>query len=158
MNAPTLRTRPTTQRPGLGLLALVLGAAACGGSEPAAAGGLTRAEFVDVVVAVRQAELDGPADVDQDSADVLFEERKDSILAAHGVTEADLERFLAAHADVDFQDALWDTITQRLKRPIRDPAVYGPAPDTAPNREPDGLERPVRPDPIRDPMRGGPRR
>lgn len=105
---------------------------ACGDSEPgASAPGLTRSEFVDVVVALREAERTVQAEAPQDSADARFEERKDSILAAHGTTITELEEFLAFHADLAYQDALWDTITQRLKRPAFDPTAPGATPEGA---------------------------
>lgn len=115
------------------LLILAAPLMGCGGPEPTSSQtGLTREDFVEVVVALRDAEIDAQARLEQDSADVLFEARKDSILAAHETTESALHEFLAQHADLEYQDALWDTITQRLKRPVHDPTAPGAFPEEAP--------------------------
>ena len=90
---------------------------ACGGNEPVppVEETISRDRFIEVVVAVRQAEHDVS---DADSAQALFEARRDSIMEALSVTEADLERFVASYRDLGELDAVWDTITHRLKRPL----------------------------------------
>ena len=103
---------------GAGLMTLLLavsGMAGCGGERDRAPEGLTRAEFIDVVVALRNAELDLEA---PDSVfEERFRERRDSILDAHGTTQNELYEFLEQHTDIQYMDAVWDTITERLKRP-----------------------------------------
>lgn len=137
--------------PGRLVALLVLAAPLLGCGEPEPTGsdaGLTREEFVEAVVALRDAELDVQARLEQDSADVLFEARKDSILAAYETTESELHAFLARHPDLEYQDALWDTITQRLKRPVHDPTAPGAFPEEAPPvPESARPERSIRPGP-----------
>jgi hypothetical protein len=78
-------------------------------------GGLTKAQFVDVIVALREAEREIIQDVTSDSAHVAFAERRDEILQRHGVSEEDLRQFVARHRDRPalVTDA-WDQIAQRL--------------------------------------------
>lgn len=111
---------PLARSIALGALAAVAAAlVACGdGAEPQAGPSITRAQFIDAVVALRNAETDLDRETDDDSVlAVRYEAARDSILAAQDVTSAELEAFLAHHDDLDVQDALWDTIAERLKRP-----------------------------------------
>ncbi len=125
---------PTGFRPVRWTLAVLVAAGAflgCDGPEAQGpAPSLTRDEFIDLVVAVRRAEI---AVEDADSPAVRFQARRDSILAAHGATEEELYEFLERHTDLDFIDEVWDTITQRLKRPLREP---GDTPMRPPERPP----------------------
>lgn len=100
----------------LGAAAIVVG---CG--EPAGSSGpaLTRDEFIGVVVAIRQAELDLERTGEEgDTLAARFQARRDSILAAHGTTREELYEFLEHHTDLHYMDGVWDSITQDLKRPL----------------------------------------
>lgn len=115
--------------PVVGVLALLAPILACAGPEPAGSRAeLTRAEFIEVVVALREAELavaflePGTSEAAADSAQAVFEARKDSILAAHGTTEAALYSFLERHSRLAYMEEVWDSIGQRLKRPIGVPS------------------------------------
>ncbi len=116
------------------LLALLL--AACGGEpDPASSENrLTRAEFIDAVVALRTAEIDLRLRFDEDSViEARFERLRDAILSSRGITAGQLHAFIDRHPDLAYQEALWDTISERLKR-ARD---YEPGPEpvlTEPNR------------------------
>lgn len=88
---------------------------------------LTRQEFIDVVVAIREAELAVEAlHLEPDSVQALFEARRDSILTAHGTTETALRTFLDRHSELAYMEGVWETITQRLKRPIDGPRRIDP--------------------------------
>jgi hypothetical protein len=78
-------------------------------------GGLNKAQFVDVIVALREAEREIIQEVTSDSAHIEFAQRKDEILRRHGVSEEDLHQFVARHRDRPalVTDA-WDQIAQRL--------------------------------------------
>lgn len=122
------------------VLALLAPVLACGGPEPAGSeAALTRAEFIDVVSAVREAEL---AVEGSDSAQALFEARRDSILAAHGTTEAALRAFLERHSGLAYMEEVWDSIAQRLKRPLRSPREIDPMVD--PVIDIDGADLPAK--------------
>lgn len=125
----------------LGSVALLVGC-----SEPAGTANpaMTRDEFIDVVVAIRRVELDLEGTEEEgDTVTALFQARKDSILAAHGTTGDELYEFLERHTDLHYMDAVWDSITQRLKRPLR-------SRELPPEPEEDDAERqgwpPTRPD------------
>lgn len=119
--------------------------AACGdGAEPDAGPPITRTQFIDAVVALRTAEIDLDREIPDDSVlAVRFAAARDSILEARNVTAAELRAFLAHHQDLDVQNALWDTIAERLKRPRefiieqQEREVIGPA-DGPPIRPPRG--------------------
>ncbi|MGH7505636.1 MAG: hypothetical protein ACRELX_08280 [Longimicrobiales bacterium] len=88
------------------LLALVL-VAGCGDAEPAAA--MTRETFVDVIVALREANRDAP-----DAR--TFEARKQEILEQAGVSDSALVRFARVRADdLAFMAEAWDSIARRLR-------------------------------------------
>lgn len=110
---------PTSSAGAVLLLAALLPTWGCGGAEaPESVTSLSAPEFIDVVVAIRSVELELEQ---EDSAAALFQARKDSILAAHGTTEDALRRFVEANRDVHLMNAVWDSITQRLKHPLRHP-------------------------------------
>lgn len=101
----------------LGAAVLVVG---CGEPVGRSTPALTRDEFIDVVVAIRRAELDlERTGLEGDTVATRFQARRDSILAAHGTTGEQLNEFLEHHTDLDFMDGVWDSITQGLKRPLR---------------------------------------
>lgn len=109
----------------LTLLLAVLGAAGCADERDRAPEGLTRSEFIEVVVALRNAEIELEA---PDSVyEARFRTRRDSILDAHGTTQRALYEFLNRHPDLQYMDAVWDTITQRTIRESDDPRS-GPTP------------------------------
>lgn len=98
------------------------------GGRAEEAEGVSRETFVEVVVALREAERSLPAD---STAVERFAERRDSILARHGVSEGDLQAFVRAREeDLAGLQAVWDTINERLKYvpPSRgeDDALPGP--------------------------------
>lgn len=96
------------------LTAFVAGCGTGGASGADAPDQLTSEEFVEIVAALREAER---AVTDQDSAGAHFVERKAAILAEHETTEAELLAFIASHdGDVARLQAVWDTISQRLKQ------------------------------------------
>lgn len=148
--------RPRAARTVLGsiLVAVVLTAGACSESDPATSEtGLARSEFVEVVVALRNAEIELTEELEDDSAlDARFGTARDSILDAHGTTQEELFTFLERHPDVQYQDEVWDTITQRLKR-------LSPNAEARQQRSrqvtPELGEPPRRPSPKPEPSEGG---
>ena len=133
-------TRPATRT--AAAITLALSAAllpACAGPDPAGSGPkIDRDEFVEVMVALRHATIDLEQ---QDSVpEGRFEALRDSILAAHGIDGVELYAFVTAHPDLEYQEALWDSINRRLKRPLEAPDVTG-----RDSVLPDSLERVVRP-------------
>lgn len=133
------------------ILALLL--SACGGEpDPSSAEtGLTRAEFIEVMVALRTAEIDLQLRFERDSViEARFEPVRDAILSSRGITAGQLHAFIDRHPDLEYQETLWDTISERLKR-ARD---YEPGPEPV-------LPEPDRPGPPpmllgEDGERGGP--
>lgn len=116
--APAASAGPV--RRGIAFLAAAALLVGCG--QPAARPGpaLTRHEFIDVVVAIRRAELDLERSVeDGDSVAARFHALRDSIMAAHGTTQEELYEFLEHHTDLEYMDAVWDSIKEGLKRPLR---------------------------------------
>lgn len=136
---PTARAaaRPAPASAAAALVVAALSAgllSACDGSDPAGSRlGIDRGEFIEVVVALRDAKFDLEQ---QDSVpEGRFEELRDSVLAAHGVESAELYAFVSAHPDLEYQEALWDSINRRLKRPLMAPAGTDPVlPDTTAGR------------------------
>lgn len=109
------------------LLGALIATAGCGEPDPAESTiDLTRGEFVDVVVALRDAQL--AAEVRDSGSTARFEQKRDSILTAYQVTEAELHEFLERNRDLEVMVEIWDSITQRLKRPLAQP---GASPATA---------------------------
>lgn len=85
------------------LVALVAGCRR-GPSEPT----ITRDQFVDVIVQLRQANADDPG---------VFEARKAEILGEAGVTDSMLLAYARIHGgDVAHMAEVWDTIARRLVR------------------------------------------
>jgi hypothetical protein len=84
-------------------------------APPARDGRLTTAQFVDVIVALREAEREIAQEVTGDSADTVFAERRDEILERHGVSEGDVRQFVTRHRDRPaIMTDTWDQIAQRL--------------------------------------------
>ncbi|MDX1674426.1 MAG: hypothetical protein R3314_06515 [Longimicrobiales bacterium] len=105
------------------VLAGLIGALACGRPDPAEANAMTRSQFIDVVVALRDARLD--LESQPELADSVLEarygEERDRILERHGITAGDLYAFVALHPELGYQTEVWDSITHRLKRPLATP-------------------------------------
>ncbi len=93
------------------ILSAILGG--CGGDPSGSSDApLTPAEFVEIVVEIREAEREVAA---EDSAAQLFEDRRREILDRHGTTEAELRAFLSANAEnLALLEEVWDTIHARL--------------------------------------------
>ena len=86
------------------MLAAALGAGACGGPADT----VSREEFIEAYVALRVAELEGAGNVISDAA-------RDSVLAASGVTEEDLDAFVEVHGgDPVFMSAVWNEVEGRM--------------------------------------------
>ena len=82
------------------MLAGALGAGACG----SAADEISREEFVEAYVALRVAELERAGNVISDAA-------RDSVFAASGVAEEDLDAFVEAHgSDVVLMADIWTEV------------------------------------------------
>lgn len=74
---------------------------------------MTDDEFIEVIVALREAEM---ALARTDSAGEAFERRRTEILDRHGVTQEDLREFVRQTApDLARTTALWDSISHRLR-------------------------------------------
>lgn len=94
------------------MLTLAAAVAGCGGPSASAESPLTPAEFVEIVVEIREAERDVAA---EDSAAQLFDDRMREILDRHGRTQAELRSFLTANAgNLALLEQVWDTINARL--------------------------------------------
>ena len=82
------------------MLVAALGAGACGSSPET----ISRTEFIEAYLALRVAELERAGNVISDAA-------RDSVLAASGVTEEDLDAFVEAHGmDVVFMQNVWTEV------------------------------------------------
>ena len=98
------------------LLAAVLAAVPACGAQP---GSITREEFIDTYVALREAELRG-------SGNVISEEAIDSVLAEKGVSEEDLEAFVGVHGrDPVFMSAVWSEVESRMADQASPPDSVG---------------------------------
>ena len=85
--------------------AAVVLAAGCGTAPEEV---MTWQQFVDVYVGLRTAELRA-ADA------VITEAKRDSVLAAHGVTEEDLLDFAERYGDnVTFMEGVWSAVENRM--------------------------------------------
>lgn len=95
---------------------LPLALTGCGG-EPAAPGQpLAPGEFVDIIVALRQAEREVELEAHPDSLELEFERRKLEILDRHNATEEQVRAFMESNRDRPAViAAAWDSIAQRLR-------------------------------------------
>lgn len=110
--------RPPQSGPWLLLLGLLAVSGCTGPDAAASAAELTRSEFIDVVVALRTAEIELRDELDDDSAlDARYQAARDSILEAYGISAGELYAFVELNRELKAQDEVWDSITQRLKRP-----------------------------------------
>lgn len=114
--SPEPRVRVRRRLGLLGLPCVLLAAGLLGGcraSDATAEAEVTRSEFVEIVTALRQAER---AVAQEESAESLYAERKSEILARYDVTESNLRAFVERlQEDPAELQAVWDTISQRLK-------------------------------------------
>src|SRR5687768_9638624 len=92
----------------ISLIAVLL--PACDRTATTPDSGLSRDQFIEVFIALRNAKKDA-------RTPAAFEEQKRQILARAKITEADFKSFGQAHAeDLSFMAAVWDTIQARLDR------------------------------------------
>jgi len=100
------------------LPALVLAAAACGSDPSVPADVIDRETFIATYVDLREAAIATP--------DFRVPpERREEILAAHGVDAESLIRFAEAHGtDLDYMNAVWIEVEARLE-------VLEPIPEAA---------------------------
>jgi hypothetical protein len=148
-------TRPSAYRRGrhrwLAAGLFVLTVAGCDALDPANRGsGLTKAQFVDVIVALREAERELLLDETVDSAHVEFARVKDEILQDHGVTELEIRAFVARHRNRPAaMTEAWDRIAQRLGVRSEDIMEGMPSLDALPDmgeRGPPQIDAPLTPD------------
>lgn len=104
--------------------AVLLAAAGCE-EEGAPAETISREAFVETYVALRVAQLRGSA------GDPLPAEDRERVLAANGVTEAELLTFAEVHGpDVAFMERLWEDVEKRLEEIRNTPEMNAdPGPD-----------------------------
>jgi hypothetical protein len=109
-----------------GLLALLAAPACTDGDPTAQPASLSRGEFIEIMVALREAEWEASEEqAPRDSVQMEFERRKAEILARYGATEADLHAFLERNYQrPGFMGEVWDSIAKRLR--VEPPP---PAPD-----------------------------
>ena len=80
--------------------------AGCASEDPA---GVGDERFIDTMVELRRAAITAGVDT------TAFARLRDSVLAEHGVTEADLRTYVHAHsADLEHMAAIWDSVSARL--------------------------------------------
>ena len=86
-------------------------------TTPPDTGGLSRDQFIEVFIALRNAKKNAPTPAD-------FEQRKREILGRAKITEAQFKSFGEAHTeDLGFMASVWDTIQTRLDRGDTTPGV-----------------------------------
>jgi hypothetical protein len=82
---------------------VVLGACRQGPAEP-----VTRDQYIDVMAALRKLDMEAATAAE-------FDQRRDSILSAAGVTDSMLVSFARRHArDLGSMAEIWDSIAMRL--------------------------------------------
>ena len=110
---PVVRTRLTRVVAGFAVFALALVPACAGEPTDGTGGGLTPESFIEIMVALREAER---GVLESDSARAEFERERSRILAEHDATEDDLREFVRAHeGDFSLMTQVWDSVAQRLK-------------------------------------------
>jgi hypothetical protein len=115
---------------GLAVLGLLLGMSA--GCEREPTGGdraLTPAEFIEVIVALREAELEVEREVNPDSVEVEFARRREEIFERYGVGPEGVRAFVERHYHrPGVMSSVWDSIAHRLRTRPSDEPVEGPYP------------------------------
>jgi hypothetical protein len=115
--------------PGLIALALVLGLGACEREPTGGDRALTPAEFIEVIVALREAELEVEREVHPDSVEVEFARRRDEIFERYGVGPEGVRAFVERYHDrPGVMSSVWDSIAHRLRTRPSDEPVEGPYP------------------------------
>lgn len=114
MTRPLAQRNPAARWLTAALLPLALGG--CDALTPDTRDpGVTPDQFVDVVVALRQAEQEVGGEADADSVQMEFTRRRDLILEEHGVTADEIRAFVLRHQD---RPALlaeaWERVAERL--------------------------------------------
>ncbi len=91
------------------LLIGVLLLAGCGGADgPTGSGGLLREQFIELYVALRNAQQTARSDIE-------FETMKNQIFERAGVSPESLTRFAAEHGgQITYMATIWDSIKVRL--------------------------------------------
>jgi len=127
------------------VLGLGLATTGCGEREPTAGDARLRTnEFIEIIVALRNAELELDRTMPADSIEAEFARRKAAILEQYSATDDDVRAFVERHhARPGFMAEVWDTIAQRLR--AEPPAPVGVEPSA-----PLDVESPT-------PLRGEPR-
>jgi hypothetical protein len=114
---------------GLTALALVLGVGACEREPTGGDRALTPAEFIEVIVALREAELEVEREVHPDSVEVEFARRRDEIFERYGVGPEGVRAFVERYHDrPGVMSSVWDSIAHRLRTRPSDEPVEGPYP------------------------------
>ena len=102
-----------TRFPRIAAVLCLLILTACGGDE-ATEPALSRDEFVEVIVDLREAER---AVAEEDSAAELFAARKAEILERHGTSEEEIREYVrASTGDLQGMADTWEEISGRLGR------------------------------------------
>jgi hypothetical protein len=98
------------------LLVLHLPLVGCGDREPTGRDtALTPAEFIEIIVALREAERE-LEEADPDSAAKEFARRRTEILDDYGATEDNVRAFIELnHGRPGLMSIVWDSIAQRLR-------------------------------------------
>lgn len=114
MTRSLLRGRPAAWWLAAAVLTLVVGG--CNAVDPTSRDAeLTRDQFVDVIVALREAEREVVQEAPADSLQPRFIQRREEILAEHGVTADDLREFVARHQGrPSVMAGVWERIAERL--------------------------------------------
>jgi hypothetical protein len=93
------------------LLAMTLLIGACDVEENTL--GADDSQFIETMVALRQVAMTAGTDTAQ------FEQLRDSVLEAHGVTAEDLRSYVDANsADLEHMATIWDSVSARLSDPV----------------------------------------
>jgi hypothetical protein len=116
----------------LGLTVLTLLLVLSAGCEREPTGGdraLTPAEFIEVIVALREAELEVEREAHPDSVEVEFVRRREEIFERFGVGPEGVRAFVERYHDrPGVMSSVWDSIAHRLRTRPSDEPVDGPYP------------------------------
>lgn len=95
------------------LLAAILLTGACADDATEAQAPLADAEFIEIMVELRQAEWEAES---SDSAADVFDRRKAEILDRHQTTEEEIREFVRiTSGDLPRLNAIWDSISRQLR-------------------------------------------